>query len=255
MLFPSILLIMVSACRPPQEASSITTLVAVTAPPVPTDTAPALTDSHSTPMLDPSDEVGEPATEQAASHNTSEMGVSHYTIVSDESLISYGVGETFINQDNRYNYAVGTTNAVSGEIVVNRENPNLSQLGTITVDISSFVSDKARRDKAIRADWLQSAQYPLATFSPTEMRQLPDSYMVGETISFEIVGDLLVRDTSSEVLFTITATLDGDQLIGMANTQVQMTDFGFSPPSIAGILEAENEVDLTFEFTAVEIQP
>jgi hypothetical protein len=30
-----------------------------------------------------------------------------------------------------------------------------------------------------------------------------------------------------------------------------MTDFGFDPPDIAGILKAENDVAITFEFVAV----
>jgi hypothetical protein len=30
-----------------------------------------------------------------------------------------------------------------------------------------------------------------------------------------------------------------------------MTDFGFEPPTIAGMIDAENDVDITFEFVAL----
>ena len=38
-----------------------------------------------------------------------------YIFDQSESSVRYGVGETFINQNNRYNYAIGTTNIISGE--------------------------------------------------------------------------------------------------------------------------------------------
>jgi len=36
----------------------------------------------------------------------------------------------------------------------------------------------------------------------------------------------------------------------VATTTIRMTDFGFEPPSILGILKAENEVKLEFHFVA-----
>ena len=165
--------------------------------------------------------------------------------------MSYAVGEYFLNQGNRYAYTVGITSVVSGEVVVDYDNPGASTVGEITVDISAFQSDKSRRDNAIRDRWLQSSKFPLAVFSPTELRRLPQSYTPGEVLDIEVLGDLLVRDVSRATVFTVNVSIEGERLTGKAVARVQMTDFGFEPPSVAGMIEAENDVDITFEFVAI----
>ncbi len=52
------------------------------------------------------------------------------------------------------------------------------------------------------------------------------------------------------VTFTGTVTLNGPTLTGDATTNVLMTDFGFDPPSLMGILQAQNQVELEIQFTA-----
>ena len=174
-----------------------------------------------------------------------------YIFDQSESSVRYGVGETFINQNNRYNYAIGTTNIISGEINVNFNQPNLTNISDINIDIKSFQSDKIRRDNAIRDRWLESSKFPIATFSPQELLKLPDEYEFGEEISFQINGNLLVRDIIQPVSFEVTLTIIDDKIIGNAQTRIKMTDFGFDPPDIAGILKAENEVDIYFDFVAI----
>ncbi len=165
--------------------------------------------------------------------------------------MSYSVGEYFLSQGNRYAYAVGVTSVVSGEIVVDDDNPDASTVGVITVDISAFQSDKSRRDNAIRDRWLQSSKFPLAVFSPTELRGLPQRYTPGEVLDIEVAGDLLVRDVSRATVFAVNVSIDGERLTGKAVARIQMTDFGFEPPSVAGMIEAENDVEIAFEFVAL----
>lgn len=176
---------------------------------------------------------------------------TRFVIDPAQSKVSYGVGETFLSEGNRYNYAVGLTSVVSGEIVLDSDDPAASSIGEITVDISAFQSDKSRRDKAIRDRWLQSSKFPLAVFSPTQLRGLPHSYAPGEVLNIEVVGDLLVRDVTRATTFTVSVSMEADQITGKAVGRVQMTDFGFEPPTIAGMIDAENDVDITFEFVAL----
>lgn len=173
-----------------------------------------------------------------------------FVIAPAESQVAYKVGETFINQGNRYNLAIGVTNTVSGEIQLDRETPRHSQVGRVSVDISRFTSDSGQRDNAIRRQWLESSKYPVAEFTPTSLDGLPDAWPDGVAVPAQITGDLKVRDTVRPVTFATTITLTGDTLTGFASTQIQMTDFGFDPPSILGILKAENDATLEFTFTA-----
>ena len=66
----------------------------------------------------------------------SESGLETFLIVPEESEVAYEVGEVFLNQDNRFNIAIGITNQVSGEVLVDRDNPQNSTIGPVEVDIS-----------------------------------------------------------------------------------------------------------------------
>ncbi len=186
----------------------------------------------------------------AAAPAASVGGPERFAIVPEESQVSYRVGETFFNEDNRFNVAVGVTHGVAGEIFLDRAHPRQSHVGTITVDISQFTSDSARRDRAIRARWLESARYPTATFTPTAVEGLPNAVVEGQGIPVRISGNLRVRDVTRPVTFSGPLKLQGATLTGTVRATIQMTDFGFDPPSILGFLKAENQATLDFQFTA-----
>ncbi len=189
--------------------------------------------------------VSTPATTEAGS-----AGAVVYRIVPGESVLKYEVGEVFLNQDNRFNLAVGTTAQVTGEVKVDRNAPQNSTLGVITADVSQFVSDSTRRDNAIRTRFLESARYPLVTFNPRSVEGLPAAYAEGEEITFKVSGDLTIRQATRPVTFEVKARLSGDTLSGEAVTTILMSDFGFGPISIAGILNTEDEARVTLTFVA-----
>ena len=176
--------------------------------------------------------------------------VQRFVIVPAESQVTYRVAETFINEGNRLNVAVGMTNAIRGEIIINRGDPRQSRVGVITVDISRFQSDSSRRDNAIRGRWLESSRFPTAEFTPTEIEGLPAAHEEGKDLRLVISGRLKVRDVTRLTKFQTTLTLSGTTLSGLAATKFLMTDFGFQPPSILGILRAENEVNVELRFIA-----
>ncbi len=176
--------------------------------------------------------------------------VQLFRIQPGESTVSYEVGETFFNEGNRFNLAVGVTTEIQGEVWVDVNHPANSRLGTITVDISQFRSDSTRRDNALRERFLESARYPLATFQPKRLQGLPESYRAGEELAFTVIGDLTVRQVTREVAFQVVARLEGGILIGMATTTILMSDFEVGPIEIAGILGTEDEVKITLNFVA-----
>lgn len=178
---------------------------------------------------------------------------TRFAIVPDASTVTYRVGETFFT-GNRFTTAVGITHAVQGDIFVDRAHPVNSRIGTVTVDISTFQSDRARRDSAIRERWLESAKFPTAQFTPTAIQGLPASYTDGQEIPVQITGQLKVRNVTRLTTFTGTVKLAGETLSGVLQTTVLMTDFGFEPPAILGTLKAENQVQLELRFTARRVQ-
>ncbi|HKZ85876.1 MAG TPA: YceI family protein [Anaerolineae bacterium] len=165
------------------------------------------------------------------------------------AAVLYEVSETFF-QDNRFAVAVGTTQAIAGELLIDFAQPSNTQIGDIVIDVSQFTSDESRRDNFIRNNALQSAQYPLATFTPQSIDGLPAQIAEGESVSFTMTGDLTVKETTRSVTWNVTLTLDGDRIVGTASTEILMSDFGAGPIQLA-FLATEDQVNLFFDFVAV----
>jgi len=177
-------------------------------------------------------------------------GIERFVIDATASQALYRVGETFFNRNNQFKVAVGTTHDIQGQILVDRAHPSQSRIGPITVNISQLTSDSRHRDREIQTRWLDSAQYPTAVFTPNSIDGLPGTLAEGRAIPVRIAGTLEVHDVTKPVTFTGTVTLNGPTLTGDATTNVLITDFGFDPPSLMGILQAQNQVELEIQFTA-----
>ncbi len=190
------------------------------------------------------------ATEAPADEQPAAAGGVVFKIVPVESQLIYEVGETFLNDNNRFNLAVGTTPQVEGEIIIDRSAPQNSSVGTITADISQFTSDSSRRDNAIRDRFIQTSRYPTVTFVPTQIEGLPETYVDGQDVSLKITGDLTIREVTKPVTFDAVIRLEGDQLTGQAVTTILMSDFEFGPISIGGMLNTEDQAKVTLNLVA-----
>jgi polyisoprenoid-binding protein YceI len=189
-------------------------------------------------------------TETIAAAVASDDSVIIYTIVPGESRLTYEVNEVFINQNNLLNVAIGTSDQVAGEIRVDKNEPQNSSLDVIQADISQLRSDSSRRDNAIRERFLHSLQYPMVTFLANQIDGLPASYQDGQEIPLQISGDLTIREVTQPVVFDTLVKIDGNTLTAIGTTTFLMSDFGFGPISIAGILKTEDEVKITVEIVA-----
>jgi len=235
-------ILLLSACSGPAVVSQT-----VTVPPsaeIQTPLPVVTVASAPTNAANPVGKATQPDTNPPATSKTT------LNIVPSESKVTYEVAETFLNQNNRFNLAVGVTNSVNGTIQADLQNPPASTLGEFTIDISQFTSDSSRRDNAIRNNWLESARFPTAVFKPTSIATLPGSYEEGKDYSFQVTGDLTVKQTTRPVTFDVTVKLTGDTLFGKATTTILLSDFNVGPISILGVLKTEDQAKLTLEFVA-----
>lgn len=176
-------------------------------------------------------------------------GSVEYQIDPSESSVNYEVGETFFNENNRFSVAVGVTHGITGSVQLDPLNPQNTTLGTITIDISQFESDNGRRDNTIRDRFLESRRFPIATFVPTQITGLPEQYNAGEMLSFQVAGDLTVRETTRPMTFNVQASLNEGILAGEASSTLLMSEFGVGPIQ-TGVLGTEDEVKIIFNFVA-----
>jgi polyisoprenoid-binding protein YceI len=147
--------------------------------------------------------------------------------------------------------AVGTTGQISGAIVVSPDGSFDTQQSSITVDLASIQSDRTMRDNYIRQRVLQTAQYPLAVFVPTEARGLDENALKSGGTTFELVGNLTVHGVTKEVVWDVTASLAGNALTGTATTKFTFEDFGMTVPRVMAVLSVEDNIRLEYDFSFV----
>lgn len=252
-LFVIAIAMLLAACsRQPSTQSPLATTAELQAAPAqasdPTAAQPSPTTVVATTEA-PSAATEASITEQPTAQQPAGAGVVVYKIIPGESTLEYEVGETFLDQ-NRFAVAVGVTPQVEGVINVDQAAPQKSTIGTITADISQFKSDSSRRDNAIRQRFLESSIYPTVTFVPTLIEGMPEAYQEGQEIPIKISGDLTIRDVTRPVTFDAVVKTTSNQLTGQATTTILMSDYGFGPISIAGILNTEDQAKVTLNLVA-----
>jgi polyisoprenoid-binding protein YceI len=172
-------------------------------------------------------------------------------IVQDESEARFELDEILKGSPK---HVVGTTNQVAGEILINIDDPSAVQVGTIQVNARTLSTDNSFRNRAIANSILETGTYEFITFTPTEIVGFPESPVLGETISFQIIGDLTVRDVTNEVVFDVTATPVSDsRLEASATATIMRGDYGLTIPSVAQVADVSEEVILTLDFVAVPV--
>src|SRR5688572_27296183 len=146
-----------------------------------------------------------------------------FTIQEGTSQATYSVREELFDQEVTSRTTVGSTFQVEGNMELQID-PNNGGVAVgenqITVNLESLTSNEARRDNRIRREWLESTTYPLATFVVQEIQGFPAGIQEGAEATFQLVGDLTIRDVTQSTTFTTTAVLNGDTISGTATTQI-----------------------------------
>jgi polyisoprenoid-binding protein YceI len=192
-----------------------------------------------------------PATAEATAAANADSAIVVYSINSGDSSVSFELDEDLRGQRVT---VVGTTPDVAGQIAVNFAQPSASQVGEIRFNLRTLATDNDFRNRAIRGQILQSAQdqFEFGSFTPTSVTGLPDGQIdTTQPVTFQITGDLLLRDVSNPVTFDVTLTEVGeDRLVGQATATVNRNDWGLAIPSVPGVANVEEEVLLTMNLVA-----
>ena len=148
---------------------------------------------------------------------------------------------------------VGTTTVVGGDIVLDTVDPTRSTLGEIVVNVEMFTSDSNLRDKRLRPDFLESNHFPFATFVTTSIEGLPSTLVENEAVPLTLTGDLTVKETTLEVVFTGDATVTDGRLTASVATLIQGSAFDVGPIHIARLAHTDDDITLEFDLVANRI--
>jgi polyisoprenoid-binding protein YceI len=150
---------------------------------------------------------------------------------------------------------VGTTDQVAGQLALDPADLSSAQVGTIQVNARTLATDNDFRNRAIKNRILLTDSYEFVTFTPTEITGLPETGAVGETYTFQIVGDLTITDVTRPVTFDIVAIATFEaQIEGTATTAFLYTDFDLSIPDSPSVDTVDDEVQLELDFVAEAVQ-
>lgn len=177
-------------------------------------------------------------------------GLTTFQIVPSHTTAAYSVYENLIFQNKPNNDAIGTTHSVSGSFKIREGNSPLVAAMNIQVDLRTLQSDSSRRDGFIQMNTLQTDTYPYATFVSVSTQGLPTSYAAGQTVHFQMIGNLTLHGKTNKETFDVQGKVVGNTITGTATSTIYMTDFGIQPPNLANIAIAQNKVVITLTFTA-----
>lgn len=206
--------------------------------------------AEASPTADEAGAVGESAA-TAAQSTTQSSGLTTFQILQDGSEASFSIYEELNGQPKT---VVGATNQVAGEIALDLSDLSKTQVGVIQVNARTLATDNDRRNRAIRNFILNTDQYEFITFTPTAITGLSGAAQPGQPFTFQIAGDLTIRDVTQPVVFNVTA--QGESLMritGTATAVVRRSDYNLTIPSVPNVANVGEEVTLEIDFVAEAI--
>jgi polyisoprenoid-binding protein YceI len=196
----------------------------------------------------PSQDV-QASVEQLETSDTSSSEVV-FRISQDESQVEYSLYELLNGADKT---VIGTTAQVAGDILLNLSDLSQAEIGEISINARTFATDEDRRDNAVARFILQSEAdaNEFITFVPTSISGLPESASVGDTLTFEVTGNLTIAGVTQQITFNVSATLESeDRLVGNAETIVQRSAFNLTIPDVPFVANVGDDVTLKLDFVA-----
>jgi polyisoprenoid-binding protein YceI len=173
-----------------------------------------------------------------------------YTINPSGSEASFTIDEVLFGNPNT---VVGKTSQVSGEILINKQDPSKTRIGQIKVNLSTLVTDNDLRNNTIQNRILETgdSSNQFATFDAKSIDGLPSSIAVGQTVSFKMTGDLTIHGVTKSTTFDVTATLQSANVLkGEAQTTIKYADFNIHIPDVPSVTGVGDSVKLDLTFMA-----
>jgi len=180
-------------------------------------------------------------------------GPGQYVIDPAQSQASFQINETLRGSPNT---VVGTTSEVAGQILMDSNDLGASQFSPIVINARTLTTDSDQRNRVMRSPVILdsgSDDNELITFTPASLDGLDGvTPTVGESLDFEVTGDLIIKGMTKTVTFSVSAVLADESTIqGTATAQVLRSDFGIGIPNVPFVADVADEVTLTLEFVAV----
>jgi polyisoprenoid-binding protein YceI len=193
---------------------------------------------------DPSTDPSASSTTGAAPGTATASELAGTWTVADSSVVGYRVREQ-LGGISALTDAVGRTSSVTGAATLEAAGETLTVTGaSFEADLSQLESDEGRRDNRIRTIGLESDTFPTATFILAEPLEVPAEALTGATVDITLTGDLTIHGVTERVSIPGQARLNGDRIEVVGSLTFPFSDFGMTPPDVAGFVQVEDDATL-----------
>ncbi|HET7698815.1 MAG TPA: YceI family protein [Vicinamibacterales bacterium] len=146
--------------------------------------------------------------------------------------------------------AVGTTEAITGAIVIKPDGSIDAAQSKLSVDLKTLTSDQQMRDGYVQNRTLETAKFPTMEFVPKRAVGLPAPLPAGmqAQAGFQLIGDLTLHGVTKEATWNVVATFGNDTVGGRATTTIDFASYGMTKPSLARLMSVDDKIELEIEF-------
>ncbi|MCZ2818770.1 YceI family protein [Modestobacter sp. VKM Ac-2977] len=157
--------------------------------------------------------------------------------IAPSSTAGYRVDEVLNGADVT---VAGVTDQVTGTVVVS--DGDLAD-ADVTVDVASITTDSGRRDSYFRDNVMDVDAHPTATFSVTEVADLPE--VTGTPVTVPVTGELTLAGVTQQVQTEISVVRTAEGIDVSGSVPVTFDDHGIDPPNL-GFVRVEDSGSVEF---------
>jgi polyisoprenoid-binding protein YceI len=134
----------------------------------------------------------------------------------------------------------GSTGDVTGSVVI--AGGDLTD-ADVTVDVASITTDRSQRDSYFRDDVMDVEANPTATFSVTEVADLPE--LTGTPVTVPVTGELTLAGVTRTVQTEISVVRTATGVDASGSVPVIFGDHGIDAPSL-GFVRVDDQGSVEF---------
>ena len=149
------------------------------------------------------------------------------------------------------NDAIGATRTITGSIVAYPDGRIVKDSSKIVIHLDSLKSDKDRRDGFLRRRTLETEKYPIVELIPTEIRGFNGKLPASGPVTFQLLGDLVLKGVPHPTVWNVTARAEGQDVAGSATTAFTFRDMGLDQPRVPVVLSVADTIKLEYDFRFV----
>jgi polyisoprenoid-binding protein YceI len=185
-----------------------------------------------------------PATKTAAAKPAAPI---RFVIAGTGNEARYRVREQLMGA-NLPNDAIGATKGITGTILAYPDGRIVKDSSRIVIQVDSLKSDKDRRDGFLRRRTLETEKYPTVELIPTEIRGFNGKMPASGPVSFQLLGDLVIKGVTHPTVWNVTARAEGQDVAGTATTAFTFKDVSLEQPKVPVVLSVADTIKLEYDF-------